>query len=82
MAIAKLDELAVNLEHNSEEEKRNMLEKAAATALNSKLVSGHKHFFAKMVVSAVLSLDPKQGLEMLGSKKVHPRTPNTSLTPF
>eukprot|EP00967_Tisochrysis_lutea_P141897 scaffold261319_cov32-Tisochrysis_lutea.AAC.3 len=47
-----------------------MLEKAAATSLNSKLVSGHKHFFAKMVVDAVLSLDPKQGLEMLGSKKV------------
>jgi T-complex protein 1 subunit eta len=47
-----------------------MLEKAAATSLNSKLVSGHKHFFAKMVVDAVLSLDPKTGLDMLGSKKV------------
>lgn len=49
---------------------RAMLEKAAATSLNSKLVSGHKHFFAKMVVDAVLSLDPKTGLDMLGSKKV------------
>jgi hypothetical protein len=53
---------------------REMLEKAAATSLNSKLVSGHKHFFAKMVVDAVLSLDPKTGLDMLGSKKVRRQT--------
>jgi len=48
-----------------------MLEKSAATSLNSKLVSGHKDFFAKMVVDAVLSLDPEApNLEMIGMKKV------------
>ena len=31
LAIAKLDELAVNLETNSAEEKREMLERSAAT---------------------------------------------------
>ena len=48
-----------------------MLEKSAATSLNSKLVSGHKEFFAKMVVDAVLSLDENApNLEMIGMKKV------------
>jgi T-complex protein 1 subunit eta len=51
--------------------RRDMLEKSAATSLNSKLVSGHKEFFAKMVVDAVLSLDEKApNLEMIGMKKV------------
>ena len=35
-----------------------MLEKSAATSLNSKLVSGHKEFFAKMVVDAVNQVRP------------------------
>ena len=51
--------------------RRDMLEKSAATSLNSKLVSGHKEFFAKMVVDAVLSLDENApNLEMIGMKKV------------
>jgi len=69
LATAKIDSLAVNLEQSGGEV-RAMLEKSAATSLSSKLVSGHKQFFAKMVVDAVLSLDQAQGLDMLGTKKV------------
>ena len=68
LAIAKLDSLAVKLDQQAN--MRDMLEKSAATSLNSKLVSGHKEFFAKMVVDAVLSLDKDVGLEMIGMKKV------------
>jgi len=71
LAINRLNELAVHLDTESPEKRRDMLEKSAATSLNSKLVSGHKEFFAKMVVDAVLSLDPKApNLEMIGMKKV------------
>ena len=49
-----------------------MLEKSAATSLNSKLVSpGHKEFFAKMVVDAVLRSTRTQAhTHMIGMKKV------------
>ena len=71
LAIAKLNEIAVNLDAQDPDKRRDMLEKSAATSLNSKLVSGHKEFFAKMVVDAVLSLDENApNLEMIGMKKV------------
>jgi len=70
LAVAKLEELAIKLESKDPAERRDMLEKSAATSLNSKLVSGHKEFFAKMVVDAVLSLDDVQDLGMIGMKKV------------
>jgi len=71
LAIGRLNELAVKLDTEAPDKRRDMLEKSAATSLNSKLVSGHKEFFAKMVVDAVLSLDPKSpDLEMIGMKKV------------
>lgn len=47
-----------------------MLEKCAATALNSKLIAGQKEFFSKMVVDAVMSLDELLSLKMIGIKKV------------
>jgi len=53
----------------SEEEKRSLLEKCAATALNSKLVSSHRDFFAKMVTDAVLRLDDDLNLDLIGIKK-------------
>jgi len=71
LAIDKLESLAVHLDSEDPAKRRDLLEKSAATSLNSKLVSGHKEFFAKMVVDAVLSLDEKApNLEMIGMKKV------------
>lgn len=51
-------------------EQRQLLEKCAATALNSKLIAGQKDFFSKMVVDAVMSLDELMSLKMIGIKKV------------
>lgn len=52
-------------------EQRQLLEKCAATAMNSKLIAGEKGFFSKMVVDAVMSLDDLLSLKMIGIKKVH-----------
>lgn len=49
LAVKRLDELAVHLDEKEPNARRHMLEKSAATSLSSKLVSGHKEFFAKMV---------------------------------
>jgi T-complex protein 1 subunit eta len=61
---------AGQIEGKNAEEHRQLLEKCAATALSSKLVSQQKGFFAKMVVDAVLSLDELLPLNMIGVKKV------------
>jgi T-complex protein 1 subunit eta len=54
IAVKRLLEIAVNL-HGSEETKegRQLLLNCAQTALNSKLISSHKEFFAEIVVSAL-----------------------------
>ena len=58
------------------EEQRQLLERCAMTSLNSKLIRGHKEFFAKMVVDAVQSLQGEHGMNLrhVGIKKVsqHP----------
>lgn len=51
-------------------EMRVLLERCAVTALSSKLVAAHKHFFSKMVVDAVMLLDDLLPLSMIGMKKV------------
>ena len=51
--LEKLKELSVDWEKKTDQEIRNMLEKCAMTAMNSKLISGHKEFFGPMVVDAV-----------------------------
>ena len=51
-------------------EQRSLLEKCAATALNSKLIAHQKGFFSKMVVDAVMLLDELLPLNMIGIKKV------------
>lgn len=51
-------------------EQRQLLEKCAATAMNSKLIAGQKDFFTQMVVDAVMSLDDLLPLKMIGMKKV------------
>lgn len=51
-------------------EKKQLLQRCAQTTLNSKLVSGYKGFFSKMVVDAVSMLDDDLDKEMIGIKKV------------
>ncbi|KAL6056335.1 T-complex protein 1 subunit eta [Balamuthia mandrillaris] len=48
---------------------RDVLEKCAATALNSKLIGSHGSFFSKIIVDAVLSLDDDMDLDLIGIKK-------------
>lgn len=71
LAGERLRELAIPIGDRDDPGTRATLVKCAATALNSKLVSGEGAFFAAMVVDAVLSLDPATlDLAMLGIKKV------------
>lgn len=58
------------IEKKNADEHRQLLEKCAATALSSKLISLQKGFFSKMVVDAVLLLDELLPLNMIGIKKV------------
>jgi chaperonin GroEL (HSP60 family) len=51
-------------------ELRQMLERCAATALNSKLIGSHKAFFAPMIVDAILHLDDDQDLSLIGINRV------------
>jgi len=70
VVLEKLKELSVDWENKNEKEVRNMLEKCAMTAMNSKLISGHKEFFGPMVVDAVQCLDERMKLDMIGMCKV------------
>lgn len=66
----KIIEMAVKIDKSNPTEQRSLLEKCAATALNSKLIHQQKDFFSKMVVEAVLQLDELLPLNMIGIKKV------------
>eukprot|EP00742_Colponemidia_sp_Colp-10_P003556 GILJ01003787.1.p1 GENE.GILJ01003787.1~~GILJ01003787.1.p1 ORF type:complete len:564 (-),score=110.26 GILJ01003787.1:128-1819(-) len=70
LAIAKLKELAVNLQTKNVEEKVTMLRRCAETSLNSKLLASYKSFFSEMIVKAIEHLDEDFGLSLLGVKKV------------
>merc|ERR1719483_1068633 len=70
VVLEKLKELSVDWEKKTDVEIRDMLEKCAMTAMNSKLISGHKEFFGPMVVDAVQSLDEDMNLNMIGMAKV------------
>jgi len=70
LALKKINEMAVKIDKNNPADLRNILEKCAATSLNSKLIHQQKEFFSKMVVDAVTSLDPLLPLDMIGIKKV------------
>lgn len=68
LVLKKIDELAVG---NDKETFRQLLEKCAGTALNSKLIARQKKLFAPMVVDAVLYLDRDfTDLKLIGIKKV------------
>ncbi|EIE21118.1 T-complex protein, eta subunit [Coccomyxa subellipsoidea C-169] len=71
LAVQQVKDSSISIAGKDEEEKRDMLQKCASTTLNSKLVSGEKEFFAKMVVDAVSKLDPATlDMSLLGVKKV------------
>ena len=66
--MKKIEEISV-LQEN--ELFRQLLEKCAGTALNSKLIARQKHLFAPMVVDAVTHLDPDLcDIKLVGIKKV------------
>ncbi|CAG5929349.1 unnamed protein product, partial [Menidia menidia] len=70
LAVNKIREISVSVKKDDKQEQRQLLEKCAATAMNSKLIAGQKGFFSKMVVDAVMSLDELLSLKMIGIKKV------------
>lgn len=69
IAIAKIEEIGIGQENP--EKFRQLLEKCAGTALNSKLIARQKHLFAPMVVDAVTYLDPDmRDIKLIGIKKI------------
>lgn len=70
MAVTKISELAEKIEKDNPEQLRNVLERCAATTLSSKLVAHQRHFFSKLVVDAVSTLDDHLPLDMIGIKLV------------
>jgi T-complex protein 1 subunit eta len=68
IAVNKVMEIAVD---TAEGNKRDTLQKLAATAMSSKLIHRNSAFFTKMVVDAVLSLDQDDLNErLIGVKKI------------
>uniref|UniRef100_A0A803VJJ5 T-complex protein 1 subunit eta n=1 Tax=Ficedula albicollis TaxID=59894 RepID=A0A803VJJ5_FICAL len=70
LAVNKIKDIAVSVKKEDKDEQRSLLEKCAATALSSKLISQSKEFFSKMVVDAVMMLDDLLQLKMIGIKQV------------
>ncbi|KAJ2220443.1 T-complex protein 1 subunit eta [Coemansia sp. RSA 1722] len=71
LAIERIEQLAVSVDRTDAGETRALLEKCAATSMNSKLIGSQKEFFTKMVVDAVLRLDQDQlNEDMIGIKKI------------
>lgn len=56
MAVQKVKEIQVRVAESDVVGRRQMLERVAGTALNSKLISRHKAFFSPMVSPFVLSI--------------------------
>ncbi len=68
--LSNLETLVIHID-DSPEKKRDMLIRCAETALNSKLLSSYKHFFAEIVVSAVEKLDSNLlDKDLIGIKEV------------
>lgn len=70
VTLKKLGEISVKINKMQTDEQRDMLIKCASTALNSKLIERQKEFFAEMIVTAVLKLDPDAPTKLLGIKKI------------
>ncbi|KAI7825551.1 chaperonin Cpn60/TCP-1 family [Kickxella alabastrina] len=71
LAINHIKELAVSIDRSDKAEMRSLLEKCAATSMNSKLIGSQQEFFTKMVVDAVMRLDQEElNEDMIGIKKI------------
>lgn len=70
LVMLSLNELAIRIDKADKVKTREMLLRCGGTALNSKLISGQKDFFAAMVVDAILILDESLNLNLIGIKKV------------
>jgi len=70
-AVEKLKSIAISVEQGDADGRRELLEKCAGTALNSKLICRNKDFFAPMCVQAVDMLAGEdKDLKLIGIKKV------------
>lgn len=74
-AVKSIKEMAISTESPKVDDvgftKRQLLERCASTALNSKLICGQKALFAPMAVDAVMALDQDLlDIKMIGIKKV------------
>ncbi|KAL4178908.1 hypothetical protein AMTRI_Chr13g84550 [Amborella trichopoda] len=67
LAMNKIKELAVSIEGRSFEEKKDLLQKCAATTLSSTLIGGEKEFFASMVVDAEMAIGQDDRLNLINS---------------
>jgi len=72
LLLDKIDDLAINYKTASQSTTfREVLERCAQTALQSKLISNNREFFGKMAVDAVQCLDEKElDLNLIGIEKV------------
>ena len=74
MAVQKIESLSVSIKNADESfdgNFRGLLEKCAATSMNSKLIHNQKDFFKKLVVDAILTLDQADLNErLIGMKKI------------
>jgi len=70
LAVQKIKEIEVSVAETDANGRRKMLERVAGTALNSKLISRHKSFFAPMIVDAIELLDDDLDIAMVGKKRV------------
>lgn len=69
-ALDKLRDMAVPVDKADPERFREMLIRCAGTALNSKLISGQKRFFAAMAVDAIMHVVDTLDLGKIGMKRV------------
>ena len=68
---ARLMAIAVPMPEHNPAELRQLLERCARTALNSKVIHGQGELFARLAVQAVLALDPEDRDErLIGIKRV------------
>ncbi|KZT30928.1 hypothetical protein NEOLEDRAFT_1052966 [Neolentinus lepideus HHB14362 ss-1] len=71
LAIDRIKEIQVTVDKSDPERFHSLLLKCASTSMSSKLIHSEKPFFSKMVVDAVLCLDPDDLDEsLIGVKKV------------
>lgn len=70
LAVNRIRELAVDIHGKDGEERFTLLQRCAATSLNSKLIAHQKGLFAKIVTEAVLTLDDDLDTSLIGVKKI------------